>query len=346
MAKIDSIFKKETKRTEPHQRRIVKWIHYSKLRDHEDQYCNERNKEEIEALADLIEADGEVLQDLLVCKMDTDTYKIIAGHKRRRACRLLVEERGRDQFAFLPCYVMDVSDVQAEFRLYSSNGYHEKSDYERMRELTRMQYLLTHYPEEFPQVQGGRMVDRLAKLMHMNKTTVGEYLTISKNLGDKGMEKFQEGALKKSAALELAGLPEEKQTELLDQGIVTHAEIKKLKQEAASPKETREEKPDAGASQEDKPDQTDAAIPYVAPRQNTSHQLVSEKYEEPSQKTDLELLKEMLEKAKGTLEQMQKEYRENDVRIRKQKIIIRAFAGIIGDISGEKYPTGKKEGES
>ena len=93
MARIDSIFKSETKKAEQHPKRITKWIHYTKLHDNKDQYCNAPDKEAIEALADLIEADGEVLQDLLVRKTDTDEYEIVAGHKRRQACRLLVEER-------------------------------------------------------------------------------------------------------------------------------------------------------------------------------------------------------------------------------------------------------------
>lgn len=46
------------------------------------QYCDAKDKEEIEGLADLIEADGMVLQDLLVRKTNSDEYKIIAGHKR------------------------------------------------------------------------------------------------------------------------------------------------------------------------------------------------------------------------------------------------------------------------
>lgn len=168
MAKIDSIFKKETKRAEQHPKRITKWIHYTKLVDNKAQYCNERDKEEIAALADLIEADGEILQDLLVRKIDTDEYEIIAGHKRRRACRLLVEERGKESFAFLPCFVKDISNVKAEFQLYSSNGYHEKTEYEKMHELERMKYLLENYPEEFPQVKTGRIVEKLAKCYSAN----------------------------------------------------------------------------------------------------------------------------------------------------------------------------------
>ncbi len=100
MANINTIFETSTKRAEAHPKRITKWIHYTKLQDNEGQYCNEKDKEEIEALADMIEADGEVLQDLLVRKVDTDEYEIIGGHKRCRACRLLVEERGKEEFAF------------------------------------------------------------------------------------------------------------------------------------------------------------------------------------------------------------------------------------------------------
>ena len=230
MARIDSIFRTETKRSENHPKRITKWIHYTKLKDHKKQYCN-GNRKEIEKLADLIETSGEVLQDLCVRKIDTDEYEIIAGHKRCQACKLLVEERGKEEYAFLPCYIKNMSDVQSEFSLYSSNGYHDKTDYEKMHELEKMKYLLENFPEEFPQVKTGRIVEKLAKLLNMKKSTVGEYLTIAKNLGEKGMEKFQAGELKKSAAVELSGMPVEQQDSLIEQGITSHREIKKIRQE-------------------------------------------------------------------------------------------------------------------
>lgn len=232
MAKFGQLFgNEELKKTEAkHPRWEMKWLHYTKLHDNSGQYCDEKDPEEIIALADLIEADKGVLQNLLVRKIDADEYEIIAGHKRRRACRYLVEERGREQYAFLPCMVRSVSDVHAEFELYSSNGYHPKTDYERMHELERMQYLLNTYPEEFPELQTGRMVERLAKQMNMPRTTVGEYLSISKNLGEKGKQEFKEGNLKKSAALELAALPEKEQEELIEQGTILHKDIKAYKE--------------------------------------------------------------------------------------------------------------------
>lgn len=232
MAKLGRIFEDtDVKKPEAHPRRETKWIHYTKLADNTAQYCNEKDEEEIKILAGLIDADQGVLQNLLVRKVDADEYEIIAGHKRRRACRWLVEQEGKRQYEFLPCTVEHLSDVQAEFQVYSSNSHHEKSDYEKMHELERMKYLLENYPEEFPHLSAGRMVDRLARQMGMKRTTVGEYLTIVKNLGERGKEEFKNGTLKKSAAVELAALPKEEQDELIGQGMVSHKEIKSYKEQ-------------------------------------------------------------------------------------------------------------------
>lgn len=238
MARFDKVFSDEVKKAAPHPKRETKWIHYTKLIDHQAQYCNEKNRLEIESLADLIDADEGVTQNLLVRKVDTDEYEIIAGHKRRRACKLLVEERGKKEYEFLPCTIEHLTDVRAEFQLYSSNRFHDKDDYEKMHELERMKYLLETYPEEFPHLQTGRMVERLAKQMNLKRTTVGEYLTIAKNLGKKGKAEFKSGSLKKSAAVELAALPEKEQEELLAQGVTSHKEIKSYKEE----KREKEEK--------------------------------------------------------------------------------------------------------
>ena len=159
MAKISNIFKEEPKKAELHPRRVTRWIHYTKLTDNPAQYrygktakekeaLKESVRQKEEALADLIEADGEVLQDLLVRKTNTDEYEIIAGHHRKNACRILVEERGLEQYAMLPCIVKEFSDIRAQFSCYSSNGYAKKTEYEIMCELEGMSHLLRTYPEE------------------------------------------------------------------------------------------------------------------------------------------------------------------------------------------------------
>ena len=236
MAKLGNIFnKEEIKKEEQHPRRTIKWIHYSKLKTNPDQYCPARDKEEIESLADLIEAAGEVIENLSVSKSDTDEYRIIAGHKRCAACKLLVEERGKKEFEFLPCFEQNISDVRAEFQVYSTNCHHEETPYETMHKLERMQYLINNYPDEFPEIQGGRMVDRLAKKYNLSKSTVGEYLSISKNLGDTAMEAFEKGEIDKSAAVTLASMPEEKQNQALAIGCKTDKALKKYKKEVLEP---------------------------------------------------------------------------------------------------------------
>ena len=233
MAKFDSVFRTQERKTQnPYPQKSVKWLHCSKLKDNQAQYCDEKNQEEIISLAWLIEADKGILQPLLVRKTDTDEYEIIAGHKRRRACKYLVEH-GKKEYEFLPCLIQNVSAVRAEFQLYSSNGFHEKTDWEIMHELENMQRLLQEHPEEFPHLKTGRMVERLASQLHMKRSTVGEYLTISKNLGEKGMEAFKSGNLKKSAAVQLAALEETEQDKLLEAGMVSHKEIKAYKTQKA-----------------------------------------------------------------------------------------------------------------
>ena len=80
MARISNIFKEDIKPADLHPKRVTHWIHYTKLVDNEAQYRFGRNETERKAmseevrtrqvaLADLIEIDGEVLQDLLVRKI-------------------------------------------------------------------------------------------------------------------------------------------------------------------------------------------------------------------------------------------------------------------------------------
>lgn len=209
MAKFGAVFNSDVKKTDNRPRSETRWIHYTKLIDNTDQYRKSATEDDIAAFAELIKSAGRVLQDLLVRKSGTDTYEIIAGHHRRLACRYLVEHEGLKEFEFLPCKVEHVDDVQAEFQLYATNGFIPKTDAEKLHEI--------------------------ARILNMGKTTVGDYVNISKNLGDKGREALEKGHINKSAALALASLPEEKQEELIMDGKTTMKEIEEHK-EASKPK--------------------------------------------------------------------------------------------------------------
>ena len=63
-----------------------------------------------------------------------------------------------------------------------------------------------------------------------------------------------------------------------------------------------------------------------------------EKYEELSDKTDMELLQHLLDEAHRLLKIMNEAYTDNDVRVRKQKLMIGAYAGMIADLDQEDIP--------
>lgn len=130
-------------------------IHYSKLHTNPHQYRNEgKSKEvieqEIEDLAFELRAAGKILTPCIVRKSGTDTYEMIGGHHRRDAARLNVEKYGLKDFGFVPCIVeQNLSDVQAEYRLFSDNEQVPKTDWQKMHELERKKALIEKYPEEF-----------------------------------------------------------------------------------------------------------------------------------------------------------------------------------------------------
>lgn len=222
----------------------ITYLHYEKLIESSMQY-RKFSDEEVDEMADLIAGAGKILQPLLVRKSDADEYEILSGHKRRAGARLLVEERKMEKYAFLPCIVCTADDVQARFAVVGSNMRPPQTPAETLHEIQEMRALLTAFPEAFPDLKGGgRMVERLAEKLNMSRTVVSEYRKIENNLGKDAMEAFEDGRLDKSAALELASLPQDEQEQLILKGILTYTEIKnyrKAKSEAEEAK--RQEAP-------------------------------------------------------------------------------------------------------
>lgn len=215
----------------------IKILHYSKLLPSPFQYRDKGKAEEVIrgeviSLAMDIKVDNGIIQPLIVRKIDTDLYEIVVGHNRLGAIRYLVEEEGMKQFEFLPCVVRELTDVQAKYMCCSSNNMRPKTDWEIMHELEVKKEALEAHPEDFPHLEGaGRIVEKLARDCNMKRSTVGEYLQISKNLSDKGMEAFQSGELNKSAAVAISALPHQEQDQLIDEGLTKHKDIKAYKEE-------------------------------------------------------------------------------------------------------------------
>lgn len=228
MPKLDNFF--SNTKSEKIEQILTKKIHPQliSIKNLEESKLQYRDipQEDVEKLADLIELDGEVLQPLLVRKAGADTYEILAGHKRYRACKYLSEVRKLEQFSMIPCYVKSMTDAQAEFAVYSTNGYNRKTDYEIMREVEGMSRLLKENPELFPEAASGRLVEKLAKIMNLSKTTVQEYKTIANNLSDEAMDKFKNNEITKESAKTLAGLSSDEQNKVIATGVTETKDIK------------------------------------------------------------------------------------------------------------------------
>lgn len=81
MATLGEMFANENvKKVETHPQRVTKWIHYTKLCDHPEQYCNEKNKEEIIQLTVLIHSGKEIILILNPMHIITNFINKIITH--------------------------------------------------------------------------------------------------------------------------------------------------------------------------------------------------------------------------------------------------------------------------
>lgn len=210
-------------------------IHYEKLHRSPYQYrdvgkTQEQLQKEVEEMAFEIMAVNKILQPCMVRKSGTDDYEIIGGHCRRDAAKYITEVKKLSGFAFVPCIIEKMTDVQAHYTVLSSNKQRPKTDYEIMHELRMKKKLLEEFPEEFPHLKdAGGIYAKLVAETGMKKSTIGEYLQISNSLSETAMEAFQTGSLNKSAAVSMSALSHEEQDRLIDEGITKQKDIKAYK---------------------------------------------------------------------------------------------------------------------
>ncbi|MDD6667766.1 MAG: ParB N-terminal domain-containing protein [Lachnospiraceae bacterium] len=215
----------------------IRNIDYRQLEESTYQY-RELTPESVHRLANIILLDGRVWEPLIVRKKNSDTFEILSGHKRYRACKYLVEELQEESFSMIPCCVMDLDNVRAEFAVYSTNSYDQKTPYEITKEIEGMKHLLDAYPDTFHRPKGKRTVQMIAEELHLTPTTVKVHQAISNRLGTAGMEQYKEGNLTKEAAYQLSKLPKENQEEVLKEGITSAKEIKKAVKKTISVSES------------------------------------------------------------------------------------------------------------
>ena len=238
MALFESLIKDAGKGEKKAAGFAVTMVHYTKLIPSEN---NNYSMDSIKELAQMIVLAGGVKQNLLVRKKTPDEYELIAGHRRRQAVKYLVEELGHEEYAMLPVHVERDGDLMSEVNLILTNcGARNRSDWERMMEVTRLTELLkamqTGSQEERdrfrewiglePGLSGRELRKLVAELTGMSETKVAQLNHINNNLAPEMMDKFQTGQIGVSVANEAAGLPAEKQQELAGKDEVKLADVK------------------------------------------------------------------------------------------------------------------------
>ena len=189
------------------------------------------NDDDIQMMAYAIEAVGQIEQPLLVKKIDSDKYELIAGHKRRAGANYLVEH-GKGEYRTLPCIIKDES-IENELSLILTNStQRELTSFEKMKQVE----ILRNYIEKY-EIKGNKR-EIISNLINLSKSEVGRLENISKNLNEPLKEEFQAGTIATGTANMIASLPEEQQERvqeiIRENGTVKMSDIKVIREEDAS----------------------------------------------------------------------------------------------------------------
>lgn len=193
--------------------------------------------ENISELKSSIEMFG-VLQNLTVKPLEGGKYKIIAGHRRHKACTELVAE-GKTEYEYVPCGIQTEPDeIKERILLIMTNSTaRELSDWEKMKqaEELRKYFEILKKRDNLP----GRVRDLVAEALDTSATQIARMTAIEKNLAPEFTEEFKEGRLGLSAAYELSGMSAEQQetayAEYQEKGGLSLNDVREKKQEAAPP---------------------------------------------------------------------------------------------------------------
>lgn len=158
---------------------------------------------------------------------DTDgKYRLISGHSRMAAVRLLAANRDEavaKQFSTVLCRVLPAMTEEQELcAVIEANRQRVKSPAllaQEAERLTAMYIRRREAGEELP----GRIRDRVAEAMQVNKTKLANLSAIKRGLKVPGIvRKWEAGELPEAAALEIARMDDEMQYRLLDWVINNH----------------------------------------------------------------------------------------------------------------------------
>lgn len=206
-------------------------------------YSNDKNfysVEDIEPLARKILLVG-LIENLEVVRdpCDRGEYRIVAGERRWRALKMLVE-KGYTEFEKATCQIQTpASEDEETLRLIIANDYRSKTVADILEEEDRLKKTLQRMKENGQTIMGidlnsGRLRDVIADFLKMPPTKVAQIESINKHLIPEFSKELKEGRLTFSAAYMISGMSEEAQAEMLaryQENGLTYKEVKEIKQQ-------------------------------------------------------------------------------------------------------------------
>lgn len=191
----------------------MRWVNLSQL---EDDPMNEEiyNTDGIEELAADIELNG-LMQYPLVRFMPGGMYRIISGHRRVKAIRLLAKN-DKTQWKTIPVILdSDTDETSIAIKLISANAVNRHmTRREQYLQALKLYELLTKQKEK--ENLPGRVRDMVAKKLNISSGSVGAFLQLANNLNGILLNYYLNGSMSKSAAIEASKLPDEEQDALIE----------------------------------------------------------------------------------------------------------------------------------
>ena len=169
---------------------------------------------DIEELAEDIERQG-LIHSLAVTKTSYGTYKLISGHRRLSAIKLL-SEKGKWNSGTVPCYVISAKKSDAEMNL--DLIMRKYSDADIFKEHEELKKIFTQLEADGVEIKG-RLREKIAKAMHVSSAQIGKIENIKNNAIDSVKAAVENGELSISTANEIAKHNTTKQQEIISSPI-------------------------------------------------------------------------------------------------------------------------------
>ena len=188
------------------------WLNPFEVKESESNFYSQEN---IQELADSILAVGQ--QQPTVLGRVNGEYRIISGHRRNAANRLLVEQ-GHEQYKSVRYLYRDMPEATFELSLLVGNAFNrELTAYEKTEQAARLRRALIKARDEDGVEITGKLREIVADILGESSTNVARMEQIEKNLTPEAKEQFKAGKLGVTAAYEASKLSEDEQNEIAAQ---------------------------------------------------------------------------------------------------------------------------------